>query len=77
MSITLPSTSTTPTRNLGSSYITSTVHQSPFEGVNQWGTPTAALAFTPSPYIPLQALTFTPIYTMEVNSSFGRIEKFN
>jgi hypothetical protein len=33
--------------------------------------------FTPSPYIPLQAVTSTPIYTMEVSSSSGRIEKFN
>jgi hypothetical protein len=32
-----------------------------------------ALAFTPSPYILLQAMTFTPIYTMEVN----KIEKFS
>jgi hypothetical protein len=36
-----------------------------------------APAFTPSPYILLQAMIFTPIYTMEVNSSFERIEKFN
>jgi hypothetical protein len=47
------------------------VHQSP------WGTLVAALTFTPSPYILLQAVTFTPIYTMEGSSSFGRIEKFN
>jgi hypothetical protein len=33
--------------------------------------------FTPSLYTPLQAVTSTPIYTMEVNSSPGRIEKFN
>jgi hypothetical protein len=38
---------------------------------------TVTLAFTPSPYIPLQVVTSTPIYTMEVSSSFGRIEKFN
>jgi len=37
----------------------------------------ATLAFTPSPYILLQAVTSTPIYTMEVSSSSGRIEKFN
>jgi hypothetical protein len=37
----------------------------------------AALAFTPSPYIMLQAVTFTPIYTMEASNSFGRIEKFS
>ncbi len=37
----------------------------------------AALVFTPSPYILLQAVTFTPIYTMEVSSSSGRIEKFS
>jgi len=53
------------------------VHQSPFEGVNKWGMLAAALAFTPSPYIIRQVVTSTPIYTMEVNSSFGRIEKFN
>jgi hypothetical protein len=52
------------------------VHQSPFGRVNQWGTFVVALAFTPS-YIPLEAMTSTPIYTMVVNSSFGRIEKFN
>jgi hypothetical protein len=33
-------------------------------------------AFTPSPYIPLQAVTSTPICTMEVNSSSWRIKKF-
>ncbi len=32
--------------------------------------------FTPSLYVPLQAVTSTPIYTMEVTSSFGRIKKF-
>jgi hypothetical protein len=37
----------------------------------------ATLAFTPSPYIPLQAIKFTPIYTMEVSGSSGRIEKFS
>jgi hypothetical protein len=36
-----------------------------------------ALAFTSSPYISLQVVTFIPIYTMEVNNSFGRIKKFN
>jgi len=41
------------------------------------GTPIATPTFTPSPYIPLQAVTSPPIYTMEVNSSSGRIEKFN
>jgi hypothetical protein len=39
--------------------------------------PIAALAFTPSSYIPLSTITCTPIYTMEVKSSAGRIEKFN
>jgi hypothetical protein len=39
--------------------------------------PAATPAFTPSPYILLQADTFTPIYTMEVSSSFRRIEKFS
>ncbi len=71
------SSSTTPIRNSGSGYTTSTVHQSPFGGVNQWGTPVAAPTFTPSSYIPLQAVTSTPIYTMEVSSSSGRIEKFS
>ncbi len=28
-------------------------------------------------YILLQAMTFTPIFTMEVKSSFGKIEKFS
>ncbi len=36
-----------------------------------------APAFTPSPYILLQAVTSTPTYTMEISSSFGRIEKFS
>jgi hypothetical protein len=52
-------------------------HQNPFGGVNQWGTPTTTHAFTSSPYIPLQAVISTPIYTMEVRSSSGRIEKFS
>ncbi len=72
-----PSSSTTPTRNLGLGYITSTIHQNPFERVNQWGTPVAAPAFTPSLYIPMQTVISTPIYTMEVNSSSWKIEKFN
>jgi hypothetical protein len=71
------SSSTTPVRNSGSGYTTSTVHQNPFGGVNQWGTPVVAPAFTPSSYIPLQAMTSTPTYTMEVNSSSGRIDKFS
>jgi hypothetical protein len=53
------------------------VHQSPFGGVNQWGTFVVAPIFTPSLYIMLQAVTSTPIYTMEVSSPSGRIEKFN
>jgi hypothetical protein len=53
------------------------IHHSPFGGVNQWGTFVVAPAFTPSPYIPLQIVTSTPIYTMEVNNSSRRIEKFN
>jgi hypothetical protein len=53
------------------------VHQSPFGGFNQWGTPVATPAFTPAPYILLQTVTSTLIYTMEVNSSSQRIEKFN
>jgi hypothetical protein len=36
-----------------------------------------ALALTPSLYIAFQAITSTPIYTMEVSSSSGRIEKFS
>ncbi len=69
--------STTPTRNSGSGYTTSTVHQSPFGGAHQWTTPVAAPTFAPSPYTPLQAVTSAPIYTMEVSSSSGRIEKFS
>jgi hypothetical protein len=38
--------------------------------------PVTTPAFTPSPYIPLQAVTSTSMYTMEVSNSFGRIEKF-
>ncbi len=77
MSIAPSSSSTTPTKNLGSCYTTLMIHQSPFGAVHQWGTPVAAPTFTPSPYIPLQAVTSTPIYTMEVSSSSRRIEKFN
>jgi len=69
--------STTPIRNSGSGYTTSIVHQSPFGGVNHWGMPVAAPTFTPSPYTSLQAVTLTPIYTMEVSSSSRRIEKFS
>jgi hypothetical protein len=47
------------------------------EGLINGGTPIATPTFTPSLYIPLQAMTFTPIYTMKVNNSSGRIEKFN
>jgi len=53
------------------------VDYNPFGGVNKWGTRVAALAFTPLPYIPQQIITSTPIYTMEVSSSSGRIEKFS
>jgi len=53
------------------------VHQSPFGGAHQWTTPVAAPTFAPSPYTPLQAVTSTPIYTMEVSSSSGKIEKFS
>jgi hypothetical protein len=57
------------------------IHQSPFGGINQWGTPIfaspSAPAFTPSLYIPLQVSTSTHIYTMEVSDSFKKIEKFN
>jgi len=72
-----PSSSTTPTRNSGSGYTTSTVHQSPFGGAHQWTTLVAVPTFAPSPYTPLQAVTSAPIYTMEVNNSSGRIEKFS
>jgi hypothetical protein len=72
-----PSSSTTPTRNSGSSYTKSMIHQSPFGGINQWGMPVVAPAFTPPPYIPLQVVTSTPIYTMEVSGCSGRIEKFS
>ncbi len=71
------SSSTTPIKNSGSGYTTSTLHQNPFEGVNQWGTPIAAPTFTPSPYTLLQAVISTPIYTMEVNGSSRRIERFS
>jgi hypothetical protein len=53
------------------------IHQSSFGRVNQWGMLVFALTFTPSPYILLQVVTSTPIYTMEVHSFFGRIKKFN
>jgi len=53
------------------------VHQSPFGGLNQWGTLVGALTFTPSSYIPLQIVTSTPIYTMEVSNSSRRSEKFS
>jgi hypothetical protein len=72
-----PSSSKIPTRNSSLIYTTLTIHRSPFRGVNQWGTPTVAPPFTPSPYIPLQVVISTPIYTMEVNNSSGKIEKFN
>jgi hypothetical protein len=72
-----PSSNKTPTKNSGSSYTTSTVHQNPFGGVNQWGMFATTLAFTPSLYILLQAITSTPIHTMEVSSSFQSIKKFN
>jgi hypothetical protein len=39
--------------------------------------PAIVPTFTPSLYIPLQAVTSTLIYNMEVNSSFWRIEKFS
>jgi hypothetical protein len=53
------------------------VRQSPFGRVNKWGKPSIAPTFTPSPYIQLQVVTSTPIYTMEVSKSSWRIEKFN
>jgi hypothetical protein len=39
--------------------------------------PVVAPAFTPSSYIPLQAVSSPPIYTMEVNSSSKKIKKFS
>ncbi len=39
--------------------------------------PVVTLAFALTLYIPLQAVTFTPIYTMEVSGSSRRIEKFS
>jgi hypothetical protein len=39
--------------------------------------PVVAPTFTTSPYILLQVITSTPIYTMEVSSSSRKIEKFN
>ncbi len=65
------------TKNLAIGCTTSMLHWSPFGGVNQWVTPIAALAFTPSSYISLQPITSTPMYTMEVINSSRRIEKFN
>jgi hypothetical protein len=53
------------------------IHHNPFGGVNQWGMFVGAPIFTPSLYISLQAVTSTPIYTMEVNSSSRKIEKFS
>jgi hypothetical protein len=71
----MPSTSsTTPTRNSGSGYTTSTIHQSPFGGVNQWGTLVATPTFTPSSYISLQIMTSTPIYTMESTILLGELK---
>jgi len=72
-----PSSSTIPTKNSSSCYITSTIHQNPFKGLNQWGMLAATPTFTQSSYIPLQAITSTLIYTMEVSNSSKRIEKFN
>jgi len=39
--------------------------------------PIVAPTFTPSPYTLLQAVTSTPIYTMEISNSSRRIEKFS
>ncbi len=39
--------------------------------------PVGAPTFPTSSYTPLQAVISTPIYTMEVSNSFGRIEKFS
>ncbi len=55
------SSSITPIRNFGLSYTTSTVHQSPFGGVNQWCTPIDAPTFTPSPYMSFQVVA-TPLW---------------
>jgi len=72
-----PSFNTTPTKNSGLDYTTSIIYQSPFGRVNELGMLVPAPTFLPSPYIPLQVITFTPIYTMEVKNSFRRLEKFN
>jgi hypothetical protein len=53
------------------------VDQNQFGRVNQKGMFATTTAFTPSPYILLQVITSTPIYTIEVSNSSGRIEKFN
>ncbi len=71
------SSSTIPTKNSGLGYTTLTVHHNPFGGVNEWGRLIPAPAFTPSSYIPLQVVTSTPIYTMDVNTSSGKIDKFS
>jgi hypothetical protein len=47
-SIAPSSSNTNPAKNSGSSYTTSTVHQSPFGGVNQWGTPVVTRTFMTS-----------------------------
>ncbi len=72
-SIALSSSNTTLIKIPGSDYTTSTVHQSLFGGFNQWGTPVTTPAFTPSSYIPLQAVTSTPTYTMEISNSSGEL----
>jgi hypothetical protein len=73
-STTPPSSNITRTRNLGLGYTTSMIHQSPFGGVNQWGMPVAAPTFTPSPYISLQVITSTPIYTWRSVAPMGELK---
>ncbi len=72
-----PSSNTSPTKNSSLGYTTSTLHYIPFGKVNQLGTHATTPTFTPSPHIPLQTITPTPIYTMEVNNSSWKIQKFN
>jgi hypothetical protein len=77
MSIVSPSFNKTLIKNSGSNYTTWTIHENPFGGVNQWNILVSVLVFTPSPYILLQAITSTPIYTMGVSNCSRRIEKFS
>ncbi len=61
-STTPSSSSTTPTKKSSSGYTTSIIHQSPFGGANQWGTPAAAPTFTPSSYSAASRYVYTHIH---------------